>query len=51
MALRFRFVLLLGNYVTEEQLTKQLFESDIYDRGINVIPDPEMIENNEWHDI
>ena len=60
--LRFRFVLLLGNYVTEEQLMKvaeysevlntpnDFLESDFREWCINIILYPERIENDEWYD-
>ena len=62
MSLRFRFILLLGNYVTEEQLmevaeysevldiTNDFLESDFRERCINIIPYPERIKNGEWYD-
>ena len=62
MSLRFRFILLLGNYVTEEQLMEvaeysevlnipnDFLESDFRERCINIIPYPERIENGEWYD-
>ena len=61
MSLRSRFVLLLGNYVTEKQLMEvaeysevlnipnDFLESDFRQRCIN-IPYPERIENDEWCD-
>ena len=63
MSLRFRFILLLGNYVTEEQLMEvaeysevlnirnDFLESDFRERCINIIPYPEIIENGEWYDV
>ena len=62
MSLRFRFILLLGNHITEEQLMevgeysevldvlKDFLESDFRERCINIIPYPEVIENGEWYD-
>ena len=62
MSLRFRFILLLGNYVTEEQLMEvaeysevlnipnDFLESDFRERCINIIMYPERIENDEWYD-
>ena len=61
--LRFRFVLLLGNYVTEEQLMKvaeysevlntpsEFLKSDFREWCINIILYPERIENDEWYDV
>ena len=62
MSLRFRFVLLLRNYGTEEQLMEvadysqvinipnNFLESDFRERCINIAPYPERIENNKWYD-
>ena len=62
VTLRFRFVLLLGNYVTEEQLMEvaeysevfntpnDFLESDFGQRCTNIIQYPERIENGEWCD-
>ena len=62
MSLRFRFILLLGNYVTEEQLIEvaeysevlnipnDFLESDFFERCISIIPYSERIENGEWYD-
>ena len=59
MPLRFRFVLLLGNYVTEKQLMKvaeysevlstpnNFLKSDFREWCINIILYPERIENDE----
>ena len=63
MPLRFRFVFLLGNYGTEEQLMEvakcsevlnvpnDFLESDFRERCINIIPYPERIKNDEWYDV
>ena len=62
MSIRFRFVPLLGNYATEEQIMEvakysevlnipsDFLESDFRERCINIIPYPERIENDEWYD-
>ena len=63
MSLRFRFVLFLGNYVTEEQLMEvaeysevlnilnDFLESDFCETCITITPYPEKIENDEWYDV
>ena len=62
VSLRFRFVLLLGNYVTEEQLMEvaeysevlnipnDFLELDFPENSTNIIPYPERIEKDEWYD-
>ena len=62
MSLRFRFVLILGNYVTEEQLIEvaeysevlniqnDFLKSDFCERCTNIVPYAERIENDEWYD-
>ena len=62
VSLRFRFVLLLRSYVTEEQLMEvaeysevlnipnDFLESDFRERCTDIIPYPERIENDEWYD-
>ena len=61
MSLRFRFALLWGNYVTEEQsmevaeyskvlnISNSFLEWDFRERCINIILYPERIENDEWY--
>ena len=60
--LRFLIVLLLVNYVTEEQLIKvaeysevlktpnDFLKLDFRERCINIILYPERIENDKWYD-
>ena len=63
MPLRFRFVFLLRNYGTEEQLMEvaecsevlnipnDFLELDFRERCINIISYPEIIKNDEWYDV